>query len=234
MQNGAYIDVLENEISEENKKMIDLVESYEKVRDNISMEIEKKLVFEKINSLLQLKDSESYSFLRPPRERATYRENNLNISIDLEDEEEMPLHSHNTSSHSLNNSLLFIIGVAKAEDEMKMKRMVFRTSRGRAMASFFDMNTNEKIIKDKVQKKIFTIFYSIEGREILRAKLLHICDLFNTSRFTPDMSKKILDNIKQIDKGIEEKKNYFNHSELSIINFLREMSGDVSSIIYKS
>ena len=40
----------------------------------------------------------------------------------------------------------FLAGTIKAEDEMRMKRMVFRISRGRAIPSFFDFE-KEGIIK---------------------------------------------------------------------------------------
>jgi len=42
-------------------------------------------------------------------------------------------------------NLNLIAGVIKAEDEVKMNRMVFRVSRGRAIPSFYNMDM------DKVQ-----------------------------------------------------------------------------------
>lgn len=39
----------------------------------------------------------------------------------------------------------FIAGVIKALDELRMKRMIFRLSRGRAIATFFDYPHGEDV-----------------------------------------------------------------------------------------
>lgn len=39
----------------------------------------------------------------------------------------------------------FIAGIIKATDELRMKRMIFRISRGRAVPTFFDFPHNEDI-----------------------------------------------------------------------------------------
>ena len=38
----------------------------------------------------------------------------------------------------LQSDFKFIAGIIKATDELRMKRMIFRLSRGRAIATFFD------------------------------------------------------------------------------------------------
>ena len=96
---------------------------------------------------------------------------------------------NNNNYGSNNNSLAFIIGVAKAEEDIKMKRMIFRASRGTAIASFFDIEEDKnKEHKSKIEKKIFIIFYPSEGKEILRGKLLKICDIFNPRTQTYDIN----------------------------------------------
>ena len=39
----------------------------------------------------------------------------------------------------------FISGIIKATDEMRMKRMIFRLSRGRAIATYFDYPHEEEV-----------------------------------------------------------------------------------------
>ena len=39
----------------------------------------------------------------------------------------------------------FIAGIIKATDELRMKRMIFRLSRGRAIATFFDYYQSDEI-----------------------------------------------------------------------------------------
>jgi len=43
------------------------------------------------------------------------------------------------------SDLNFIAGVIKAEDDLRMKRMIFRVSRGRAIPTFFDLSVENKI-----------------------------------------------------------------------------------------
>ena len=89
----------------------------------------------------------------------------------------------------LQSDFKFLAGVIKATDELRMKRMIFRLSRGRAMVTYFDydhkgeVTPSEKFYLKKDQKKIFTIFFQGGVEGILLNKLIKICDLFNASRY---------------------------------------------------
>ena len=48
------------------------------------------------------------------------------------------------------SDLNYLAGVAKAEDEIRMKRMIFRISKGRAIPHFFNFSEDEKKGEDKV------------------------------------------------------------------------------------
>lgn len=52
------------------------------------------------------------------------------------------------------SELNFISGIIKAEDDMRMKRMIFRASRGRAIPTFFDLTIEDKLNQTKVEKNI--------------------------------------------------------------------------------
>ena len=59
----------------------------------------------------------------------------------------------------------FIAGIMKALDEMRMKRMIFRISRGRALPSFFDFPHEFEVkpavkinIKFRSKKNIYDFF----------------------------------------------------------------------------
>lgn len=189
-QNGAYFDVLESELLEQERKINELLESYNKMKEDLIMETEKKIVYEKYSTLI----------------RRSGIDNNNNYG-------------------SKNNSLAFIIGVAKAEEDIKMKRMIFRASRGTAIASFFDIEEDKnKEHKSKIEKKIFIIFYPSEGKEILRGKLLKICDIFNASRYQPENDDAV-STIEELRKSIDEKKNILKASRKEIKNYLYDISG---------
>lgn len=122
---ATYFDLLESEISEEEKKITELIESYNHINENLENLIEKKSVFDK-SSQLFLSESESNN---------SYVSNRMGINnpvgTDLED--------------GFRSDLNFIAGVIKAEDDLRMKRMIFRISRGRAIPTFFDLSVENKI-----------------------------------------------------------------------------------------
>lgn len=121
---ATYFDLLENEMNEDNKKIQDLIDSYEKIKESLDYLYEKRSVIEKTSQL----------FLA-----SGLLKNNLG------DEGLRSLEEGDVSE------LNYIAGVAKADDEMRMKRIIFRASRGRAIPTFFEMPTSlrkEKIVKE--------------------------------------------------------------------------------------
>jgi V-type H+-transporting ATPase subunit a len=108
----SYFDLLENEINEDNKKFQDLIDSFEKIKETLEYLYEKRSVYDKTSQL----------FLTTGLYRSINREEGMRRfeEGDISD-------------------LNYIAGVAKAEDEMRMKRIIFRVSRGRAIPTFFEM-----------------------------------------------------------------------------------------------
>ncbi len=79
---------------------------------------------------------------------------------------------------AIQSDLNILAGVIKADDEIRMKRMVFRMSRGRAIPQFYEMGKNVETMK-----KIFIVFFqAAEESNFLKGKLIKICDIFQASR----------------------------------------------------
>ena len=86
--------------------------------------------------------------------------------MDLEEEQSLNNDSY-ISNKYFKSKLLFIMGVVNAENELKMKRMIFRVSRGTAIANFSDINQSAESLLNvnnnngkktfKISKKIFII-----------------------------------------------------------------------------
>ena len=127
---------MEGEITEEEKKITELIESYNHINENLENLIEKKSVFDK-SSQLFLSDAEN----KNSNNYASNRSINNPIQGDLED--------------GFRSDLNFIAGVIKAEDDLRMKRMIFRVSRGRAIPTFFDLSVENKISVKKILLFIF-------------------------------------------------------------------------------
>lgn len=121
-------DYLEDKLYTDDRKISDLIESYLKIKEGLELLLEKKAVYEKATQLLDLGQ---------PLIHASF-------GGDAGKMEE-----------GFHSDLNYIAGVVKADDEMRMKRMIFRISRGRAIPTFFNFPENiQKQIDqyDKVYK----------------------------------------------------------------------------------
>ena len=117
---ATYFDLIESEINEEERKISELMESYNHINECLENLIEKKSVFDKSSQLfLSEGDKNDNSFTTP-------------IALEQIDE-------------GFRSDLNFIAGVIKSEDDLRMKRMIFRVSRGRAIPTFFDLCVENKI-----------------------------------------------------------------------------------------
>ena len=177
---STYFDLLENETAENNRKLKELVESYNSINEQLNNLIEKKAVFDKSSELV-LSQLNTYKIPK---------KTNIFSGLDSPNSvEQMLKMEENKKTNSLLDDyevseLNFISGIIKAEDDMRMKRMIFRASRGRAIPTFFDLTMEDKLSKKKVEKKIFNIFIQGGGQNILAKKIIQICDIFGASRFT--------------------------------------------------
>ena len=151
---SSYFDFIETEVIENERKILDLIESHQKMKEDLEIELEKKLVFEKYfkmtGGLLDVYDL---------RQKA------------------------NT------DSLISFMGVIRADDEIKMNRMIIRMGRGRAIATFFDMEVPQylsfNIINKNDEKKIFIVIFPAEAKEYLMKKMLQICEILSASHYNP-------------------------------------------------
>ncbi len=201
---STYFDLIENEILEDEKKITDLIESYTQISENLENLIEKKSVFDKVCQLL-LAGGQGREVNSP-----ALRQRGNQMMIDEE-----------VGQSDLN----FIAGVIKAEDDLRMKRMIFRISKGRAIPTFFDLVTENKLIKAKVQKKIFTIFFQGGVENVLLSKLLKVCDIFQASRFNIPRREDMHNQINLLQSDITDKKQFLKQAETSIKDFLRDKVG---------
>ena len=181
---STYFDLIENEIGEDEKKLKELLESYKNITEQLDSLIEKKSVFDKSSQLMSSQQSninfqkDSFSLTNNQTETIeTFLKNKNNIPLIPE-----------TDITDVN----FISGVIKAEDSMKLKRMIFRASRGRAIPTFFDLTIENKTLKTKQEKKIFVVLYQGGADDVLVQKILYYCDLLNCSRFTIPKEKKLV------------------------------------------
>ena len=192
---STYFDYIETEVIENEKKILDLIESHQKMKEDLEIELEKKLVFEKY----------------------------FKMTGGL-------LNTYDLKQKANSDSLVSFMGVIRADDEIKMNRMILRMGRGRAIATFFDMDIpqylSSTILKKKDEKKIFIVIFPTEAKEYLMKKMLQICDILSASHYIPPENETKEEILKNLGKKIRDKRQYLIESEASIKKFLRKFSGN--------
>ena len=192
---STYFDYIETEVIENEKKVLDLIESHQKMKEDLEIELEKKLVFEK------------------------YFKMTGGI-----------LNAYDLKQKANSDSLVSFMGVIRADDEIKMNRMIIRMGRGRAIATFFDMDIPQyystNLLKKKDEKKIFIVIFPTEAKEYLMKKMLQICDILSASHYIPPENETKEEILKNLEKKIRDKRQYLIESEASIKKFLRKFSGN--------
>ena len=130
---STYFDLVENEILENDKKINELVDSHTQTRDNLVSLIEKKHVLLKAEELVRTNfDFSQFSEAEPGEDGI---------------------------KQGLGSDLSFMAGVINIENELKMKRMIFRISRGRALTAFYslDINTDEYLLTTSIREREITM-----------------------------------------------------------------------------
>ena len=192
---STYFDYIESEVIENEKKILDLIESHQKMKEDLEIELEKKLVFEKY----------------------------FKMTGGL-------LNNYDLKQKANSDSLISFMGVIRADDEIKMNRMILRMGRGRAIATFFDMDIPQyisyNVLKKKDEKKIFIVIFPTEAKEYLMKKMLQICDIISASHYIPPENETKEEILRNLEKKIRDKRQYIIESETSIKKFLKKFSGN--------
>jgi V-type H+-transporting ATPase subunit a len=130
---STYFDLVAGEIIRDDKEIEELIESYDKIKESLNYLVEKKAVYSKTGQLFSR--SAQGQLIRTK----SFQDENVRMM-----------------EQGFVSDLNYIAGVAKAEDEIRMKRMIFRISKGRAIPHFFNfpeddkkISTEEKVIKNK-------------------------------------------------------------------------------------
>lgn len=118
---------------------------------------------------------------------------------------------------------------------MRMKRTIFRVSKGRAYPTFFEfypVYTLQNQVATKstqiVLKKIYIIFYQGTMQNLLLSKILKVCEIFNASRFEVPDDNEFHAVVADLNKEIEEKNLMLKEVHNSSLDFIRNKVGTVS------
>ena len=224
----TYFDLIESEILKNSRKISDLVDSHEQMRENLIILIEKKHVLEKASELI-----------RDSLPLGNFSDSDSNQDGILS---------------SLNSNLVLMAGTVPTENEMKLKRMIFRISRGNATSNFYNLyiDKDEYIytstvrqrgfsianMSDKTpivhniellnnmnnEKKIFSVVFPGSSENILLKKILKACEIFQASRYSVPKSSKIREELEALNADIRDKKSMLQSIERTLNDLLSELN----------
>ena len=228
---STYFDLVESEILKNSRKISDLVDSHEQMRENLIILIEKKHVLEKASELI----------------RDSLPLGNFSDS-DSNEDGILP---------SINSNLVLMAGTVPTENEMKLKRMIFRISRGNATSNFYNLyiDKDEYIYTSTVrqrgfsianmsdknpivhniellnnmnnEKKIFSVVFPGSSENVLLKKILKIlkaCEIFQASRYSVPKSSKIREELDALNADIHDKKAMLQSIERTLNDLLKELN----------
>jgi V-type H+-transporting ATPase subunit a len=207
--------------------LTELIESYTQIEETLYSLFERREVLVKTSSLINSKSLQ----LNPNSNSVS-----ASMASDFKINSGYYPDQRDVEAGTLGSGLDIFSGVAKAEDEMRLKRMIFRVSKGRAVSTFWDLDIDKffEISKEdktnkKDKKKIFSVFFQGGEENVLKIKILKIFDLFSATRYNVPAPKEIREVIENINNDINEKISFLMEAEKSILDFLTLKYGEEST-----
>ena len=217
VKDNSYFDFAENEILEEYKTVCDLYESYNKIKENLIIEIQRKITLEKYFSLTAATIIDQNNPRSRKRSIPAY-ESNKNIINNVLNQS---ISNASVDSIVRENQYEPITGLCYASDELRMKRMIFRVSHDKVLCTFFDAEFPEEFTP-KEPMKIFVMF--CPKIDYLIAKMIKVCEVYNCPRFDiPDnYVGHVMEILPDIFEKILEHKNYLLEAKKTLKSYLED------------
>jgi V-type ATPase 116kDa subunit family len=115
------------------------------------------------------------------------------------------------------SSIKPICGTINRSEQMRMKKLIFRASRGNAYIQFYDFK--EKVFDYSGKELNTTVFFVLfpQNFAYLKNKLVSVCDSFMGEKYSvPDKMSEIKEKLKRVNSNIV---NIFNTLHFTIENF---------------
>ena len=217
VKDNTYFDFTENEILEEYKTVCDLYESYNKIKENLIIEIQRKITLEKYFSLTAATIIDQNNPRSRKKSIPAY-ESNKNIINNVLNQS---ISNASVDSIVRENQYEPITGLCYANDELRMKRMIFRVSHDKVLCTFFEAEFPEEF-NPKEPMKIFVMF--CPKIDYLIAKMIKVCEVYNCPRF--DIPENYVGHVMEILPDIFEKilehKNYLLEAKKTLKSYLED------------
>jgi V-type H+-transporting ATPase subunit a len=229
-----YFDIIESEILNEEKELDIFLENKSQNLDDLNSLIERREILKKLTQLIQsnFNDNNYHNDINNLQS-----ENIININYDNYINKSNINSNANSFIEENTGGLQFISGIILSENEMKLRRTVFRVSYGLGLTTFWQINPSEFEIIHKntlnpnlsliAPKKIFTIFLKNSDPEnnYLFGKLIKICDALGATRYNIPRSHALSGLLAEIEADIIKRKKVLEEQINSIRGLIIDKTG---------
>lgn len=118
-------------------------------------------------------------------------------------------------------NISFVAGTIKDGDEpIRMQRMLFRITRGKALTHF-----SEPFVQDKQQKVVYMVVF--QDGQMIRDRVTKICDSFMGSRFEiPGLGDQLFQELGQVRTQIMDDRELLKETKRQVQEYLRSINGN--------
>ena len=123
-----------------------------------------------------------------------------------------------------------IAGTIDSDEKERLKKLLFRATRGKALTYFSDFEVRNPIVgavvkggPKKIQQKSVYIVVFQEGR-MIRERIVRICDSFMGQRFDLPPLANIAPKIEEVRRNINESRNLTETSRRYLKNYLQQIN----------
>lgn len=219
-----YFDMIESEIINEEKELEQFLQNQSENNQSLNSLLENREILRKL-SLLTYQDPSMANSFNPQMN------NSGSLNSEFPNQIQNNINDNSRIMDDNRGGLQFISGVILAENELKLRRTVFRVSYGLGLSTFWDIDqkTFEKINQNQegAPKKIFTIFLKNNDGEnnYLFGKIIKICDALGASRYNIPPAKEIPKVLNDIELEIRKMETVLDEQKNTIISLIQNKIG---------
>ena len=215
---NIYLDHIQNIIVEDEIKIKTQYNLNKQLLDSFHILLEKKYVFEKMVELFNVQ------IIKDLDKKHELGNDYYKIINDDEEEQMLNINNKNKRKSYLEFSdfpLNYLCGICNNEDIMKLRRLIFRAGRGRAIPSFYNANISDEIILD--EKKYFydkQIFLIIIQGEMALKKIKNNLEIFSIEAYEINNINNIQKQLEDINNEILQQKEVVSNSEKALLEII--------------
>ena len=218
-----YLDYIQRIVENDENNIKAQFNSNKVMLDSFHKLLEKKYIYEKINELFHGK------VLDEIKKEEDLENNYQQINNDEEEEKFINTNTYKKQISDIEMNVNYLFGICYNEDVMKLRRLIFRSSKGRAILSFYyaDIDENNMILDEKDYFQNKQIFLIIIQKGIPLEKIQRNLEIFNCETFKITDVTKIQKELAKINAEISQQIKIVNDSEKVLLNLIKKRTSPI-------